>query len=117
MVTAVYCSSVKHVLSRSRSTSRRSPTPGSEACWALVLSSWQCWAPSSCTRWASISVFRGQETLSETLGKGSLFLNNFLSKLTDSFPSQPAHNHHRCAKGVWTGLPVHNPHLCVCSEG
>lgn len=110
MVTAVYCSSVKRVLSRSRSTSQRSPTPGSEACWAPVLRSWQCWAPSSCTRWASISVFRGQETLSKALGE--FILNNLLSKLMDSVPLRLAHNHHHgCAKGVWTGSPVHNPPL------
>lgn len=47
---------------------------------------------------------------------GELILNNFLGELMDSFPSQPAHNHHRgCTKRVWTGSPVHNPRLCVCA--
>ena len=83
MVTAVYCSSVKRVLSHSRSTSRRSPTLGSEACWALVLRSWQCWAPSSCMPWASISMFGGQETLGETTEKG-VYLQQ-LSQEVDGF--------------------------------
>lgn len=102
-VTRARCSSVKCVLPLSRFTSRRSPTRGSGGCWVPVPRSWQCWAPSSCTRWASISavsrarLWGGGVENKQPSQQGELKINNLLSK---GRACSPCAHHPSCAEGL-----------------
>lgn len=115
-MTMARCSSVKCVFSPSRFTSRRSPTRGSGGCWAPVPRSWQCWAPSSCTRWASISVvsrarlWGGGDENKQPSQQGEFKINNLLSKVR---ACSPCAHHPSCAEGLDRVIQAPGPGVCA----